>query len=705
MSVTSRDLTGTALRESWLQTARVIENPNLGFSGGNDLIEPVRPVAPEPVGELPRRSAASKLQAAIARATGALLSMQRDDGHWIFELEADATIPSEYVLLTHFLGEPDVGLEQRIGVYLRRVRLAGGGWPLHHGGEFNMSASVKAYFALKAIGDSPDAPHMREARDVILANGGAEEANVFTRILLALFGALPWASVPVTPVEIMFLPKRFPVNLSRISYWGRTVVVPLLVLHALKPLARNPRQVTIGELFVHAPRDVKPPRRALHQSQAWFSVFTAIDSVLRTAEPWIPRKLRRRAIDKAVAFVKERLNGDSGLGAIFPAMANTVLMFDALGYSRDHPDYVMARQAIDRLLVLRDDEAYCQPCVSPVWDTTLVVHALLEVGTPEAVAHAGEGLKWLKPRQILDIKGDWAIQRPGVRPGGWAFQYDNPHYPDLDDTAAVVLAMARFDHSPRRLVDEAGQPVDFVNAVERGREWVLGLQSKNGGWGAFDADNTREYLNHVPFADHGALLDPPTADVTARCVGMLALLDRPGDAEPLQRGLQFLRKEQRADGSWYGRWGMNYIYGTWSVLCALRAAGVPLDAPECRRAANWLLSIQSEDGGWGEHESSYTLGDDGHRSGPCTASQTAWAVLALMASGDVSNPAVERGIAYLIRTQQADGFWDEPEFTATGFPRVFYLRYHGYSKFFPLWALARYRRLTGTELHEDPYGL
>ena len=639
------------------------------------------------------------IDACIARATDSLLAQQRGDGHWVFELEADATIPAEYVLLTHYLGEPEPVLEGRIAVYLRRVRLPGGGWPLHHAGVFNVSASVKAYFALKAIGDSPSASHMREAREAILAHGGAESANVFTRILLALFGALPWTAVPVIPVEIMYLPRRFPIHLARISYWGRTVLVPLLVLQALKPLARNPRNVRIDELFLRAPEEVGRPSRARHQSQVWFGMFATIDAMLRIAEPAFPWALRRRAIDRAVAFVRERLNGDSGLGAIFPAMANTVMMFDALGYARDHPDFVMARSAIDRLLIVERDEAYCQPCVSPVWDTALVCHALLEVGNRAAVDSAEKGLRWLKPRQVLDVRGDWAIQRPDVRPGGWAFQYENPHYPDLDDTAAVVLAMHRLAHLDGDSTDT------FDEAIARGSEWVLGLQSRNGGWGAFDADNTREYLNNIPFADHGALLDPPTADVTARCVGMLAQLARAGDGKAIDRGLQFLRRQQRENGSWYGRWGMNYIYGTWSVLCALHAAKVSAEAPEPRRAVRWLLSIQNGDGGWGEEGSSYALDNDSHQPAPSTASQTAWAILGLMAAGEVGNPAVERGIAYLIETQQPDGFWKEPQFTATGFPRVFYLRYHGYPKFFPVWALARYRNLTQSPRVDLRYGL
>ena len=699
MSATSSELTAKAGRSGWWQPWQ----PSRRKHGSPLQDSPERDPASVVVllREAFRQVDRLRLSAAIDRASSALQALQRDDGHWVFELEADATIPAEYVLMTHYLGDIDTVLEQRIAVYLRRVRMQGGGWPLHHAGVFNMSASVKAYFALKAIGDSPDAAHMRDAREAILAHGGAEESNVFTRILLALFGVLPWRSVPVTPVEIMFLPRQFPIHLSRISYWGRTVLVPLLVLHALKPLARNPGRTTVDELFVRPPATVKPPKRAGHQSHVWFNLFAFADSVLRHAEPFFPGPLRRRAIDRAVAFVRERLNGDSGFGAIFPAMVNTVMMLDALGYPRGHPDMVTARRAVDRLLVVRGEEAYCQPCVSPVWDTVLVCHALLDVGDAPARQRAQRGLRWLKPRQVLDVMGDWAIQRPHVRPGGWAFQYDNPHYPDLDDTAAVVLALHRYASASNDITATG----EFAEAIERGREWVLGLQSKSGGWGAFDADNTQEYLNHVPFADHGALLDPPTADVTARCVGMLAQLGRPEDAAALRRGLQFLVGQQRADGSWFGRWGMNYIYGTWSVLVALRAAGVSADAPTIVRAASWLLSIQAPSGGWGEHESSYTLGQDGYQPGPSTASQTAWAVLALMAAGQVAHPAVARGIGYLVETQQGSGFWNEPEFTATGFPRVFYLRYHGYSKFFPLWALARYRRLVDGNADEQPPGL
>jgi len=618
-----------------------------------------------------------------------LLEQQKKDGHWVFELEADATIPAEYVLLRHYLGEPvDTQLEAKIAAYLRRIQGGHGGWPLFHDGAFDMSASVKAYFALKMIGDAPDAEHMRRAREAILARGGAARSNVFTRTLLALYGVLSWRAVPVMPVEIMLLPRWFPFHLSKISYWARTVIVPLLVLGALKPKARNPKHVKIDELFDQPPQTVGATAKAPHQKWFWFLLFRGIDMALRAVEPWMPSAPRKRAVTKAVAFVGERLNGEHGLGAIFPAMANSVMMFDVLGYPKDHPDVVSARNSIEKLLVVKEHEAYCQPCVSPVWDTALACQALLEVGDEEVVKQAGKGLDWLKPLQVLDVAGDWAEHRPAVRPGGWAFQYENPHYPDLDDTAVVVMAMDRADGR-----SDANHP-RFGEAISRGREWVVGLQSTNGGWGAFDADNSHEYLNNIPFSDHGALLDPPTADVSARCLSMLAQLgEKPETSEPAARALDYLRRTQEQEGSWYGRWGMNYIYGTWSVLCALNAAGVDHASPEVRKAADWLVAIQNDDGGWGEDGASYKLDYRGFEAAPSTASQTAWALLGLMAAGETEHPSVGRGIAYLQRMQGMDGGWPEERFTATGFPRVFYLRYHGYAKFFPLWALARYRNI------------
>jgi squalene-hopene/tetraprenyl-beta-curcumene cyclase len=629
------------------------------------------------------------LEASIASATRALLDCRQPDGHWVFELEADSTIPAEYVLLSHYLGEPaDAPLEAKIANYLRRVQGVHGGWPLVHDGDFDMSASVKCYFALKMIGDSPNAPHMVRAREAIRSRGGAIHSNVFTRFMLAMFGVMSWRSVPVLPVEIMLLPRWAPFHLSKISYWARTTMVPLMVLAALKPRAKNVSGTGIDELFLQEPHSIGMTAKAPHQSWGWFLFFRGLDSVLRVIEPLFANRLRARAIDAAVAFIEERLNGEDGLGAIFPPMANAVMMYEVLGKPPDYAPRALTRRALEKLLVVTEHEAYCQPCVSPVWDTSLTCHALLEAGD-EALPAAKQGLDWLKPRQVLDVKGDWAVKRPEVRPGGWAFQYNNDYYPDLDDTAVVVMAMDR--------AGRASRSQEYDAAIARGREWIEGMQSRDGGWAAFDVNNLEYYLNNIPFSDHGALLDPPTEDVTGRCVSMLAQLGATiPTSKPLADGVAYLRRTQLAEGSWYGRWGLNYIYGTWSALCALNAAGVDHQDPVMRKAAAWLLSIQNEDGGWGEDARSYRLDYSGYETAPTTASQTAWALLGLMAAGEVGQPAVARGIEYLIATQTQKGLWDEQRFTATGFPRVFYLRYHGYSKFFPLWALARYRNLRNT---------
>jgi squalene-hopene/tetraprenyl-beta-curcumene cyclase len=638
-----------------------------------------------PLASLRSLNADPALDRAIDDAATALIDRQRPDGHWVFELEADATIPAEYVLLVHYLGEtPDLELERKIGAYLRRIQGKHGGWPLYHAGDLDVSATVKAYFALKMIGDDIDAPHMIRAREALLARGGADACNVFTRYLLAMFGMIGWKAVPQTPVEIMHLPRWFPVHTSKISYWARTVVVPLLVLRTLKARARNPRGVRIDELFLGDPAALHGLPKGAHQKQPWTLLFGLLDRALVAFEPFWPKGPRQRAIAKAEAFVTERLNGEDGLGAIFPAMANSVMMYDALGYPPEHPLRATARGSIDKLLVVKDDEAYCQPCFSPVWDTALAAHALLETQIPEAEAAVSRGLEWLKPLQVLDVAGDWAEVRPNVRPGGWAFQYRNDHYPDLDDTAVVAMAMDRAD----------GRVGRYGEAIARGREWVEGLQSSNGGWGAFDADNTYHYLNNIPFADHGALLDPPTADVAARCVSFLAQVGEAADTPRMKAALDYLRREQMADGSWFGRWGVNYVYGTWSVLCALNAAGLAADDPMVARAADWLIAIQNPDGGWGEGCDSYKLDYKGYEAAPSASSQTSWALLGLMAAGRADDPAVARGIAWLTAHQGANGEWPEDTYTGGGFPRVFYLRYHGYSKIFPLWALARFRNLT-----------
>ncbi|MGI4798867.1 MAG: squalene--hopene cyclase [Janthinobacterium lividum] len=629
----------------------------------------------------------STLDRSIDGAANALNKRQKTDGHWVFELEADATIPAEYVLLEHYMDRIDLPLERKIGVYLRRIQGEHGGWPLFHDGAFNLSASVKAYYALRCIGDDVDAPHMVRAREAILREGGAARCNVFTRVQLALFGQVPWRAAPCMPVEIMLLPKWFFFHLSKVSYWSRTVMVPLIGLMALRPQARNPNMVEIPELFVVPADRVRDWVRGPYRS-AWGRVFKAVDVLVRRAEPFFPRRARARAIKLAASFVEERLNGEDGLGAIYPAMANTVMFFDALGMDEDHPDAVIAWAAIRKLMVQTDTEAYCQPCLSPIWDTSLAGHAVAEaMGASQGVQAACD---WLVDQQITDVRGDWADIRPNVEPGGWAFQYNNAHYPDVDDTAVVGMLLHR-----------NGDPAHNYS-IERARDWVLGMQSANGGWGAFDADNTHYALNHIPFADHGALLDPPTADVTGRCVSFLAQIGVSSDTPVMQRAIEYLRRDQEEDGSWFGRWGTNYIYGTWSVLIALNAAGLSHDDPTITRAVTWLLSKQRADGGWGEDEESYGSAPAGEYK--CsTPSQTAWAMLALMAAGE-SGPAVQRGADYLARTQMPDGEWEEDAYTAVGFPKVFYLRYHGYRLFFPLMALARFRNVRRANNPRVAYG-
>ena len=640
------------------------------------------------------------LDAAVARAADALGRLQKPDGHWVFELEADATIPAEYLLLRRWLGEaPDPDLEASIAKYLRRIQGEHGGWPLFHNGAFDVSATVKAYYALKFAGDDIDAPHMARARAAVHAAGGAAAVNVFTRIQLALFGAGPWSTIPTMPPEIILLPRWFPIHLSKMSYWARTVIVPLLVLQTKRPLAMD-AGVKVDELYL--PKGAPRPKKATHQKVLWKWGFAALDVALKAFDPFWPKRLRAQALDRCRDFVVERLNGEDGLGAIYPAMANSVMMFKTLGYAEDHPHRAVARKSVANLVVHASEgreagEIYCQPCVSPVWDTALAAHAMMEAGGEEAETRTLAALAWLKPRQVLDVKGDWAEERPNVRPGGWAFQYNNAHYPDLDDTAVVVMAM---DRARARLGANG-----YDEAIARGDEWTVGLQSKNGGFGAFDADNTYHYLNNIPFADHGALLDPPTEDVTGRVVSMMGQLGVGRDDPRMAAALTYLADNQMADGSWFGRWGVNYVYGTWSVMCALNAAGFTGADPMMRRGADWLIGIQNADGGWGEDCESYDLAYAGYRPYPSTASQTAWAVLALMAAGEAEHAAVARGVRWLLSHQADDGLWGEETYSGGGFPRVFYLRYHGYPKFFPLWAVARYRNLMRSNTREVAWGM
>lgn len=628
-----------------------------------------------------RMPSRDEMEDALARAGEQLLDEQDPDGYWCYELEADCTIPAEYILMMHFLDEIDASLQERLAQYLREHQNGGGGWPLYHGGDVDISCTVKAYYALKLTGDDPEAPHMRRARRAILERGGAVRSNVLTRITLAQFGQVPWRAVPFMPVEIVLLPRWFPFHLDKISYWSRTVVVPLLILCTLKARARNPRGVGIAELFRTPPEeeaDYFPVRSILNHLYLW------LDWAGRRVEWLVPQWIRRKAIRRAEAWFIERLNGEHGLGAIFPAMVNAHEALVTLGYEYDHPYRTQARRALQGLLTDRGEVTYCQPCLSPVWDTALACLALQEADEPNARHPLKTALAWLASKQIR-TGGDWQVQRPGVNGGGWAFQFANDHYPDLDDTAVVGWAMLQSE-----------QRDHCADAIERAADWLHAMQSQNGGYASFDADNTHWHLNHTPFADHGALLDPPTVDVTGRVVTFLARLERPQDEETLRRAMEYLRSEQEEEGSWFGRWGTNYIYGTWSVLVAFDAMGIPKDDPTIRRAAAWLKSVQREDGGWGESNDSYY--EDGPHPKHCvysqhesTAFQTAWALHALLAAGEADSPEVHRGVAFLLDRQESDGLWRDPWFTAPGFPRVFHLRYHGYARYFPLWALARYR--------------
>jgi squalene-hopene/tetraprenyl-beta-curcumene cyclase len=616
---------------------------------------------------------APRVAEAVSRARDALIADRQPHGHWCYEFEADCTIPAEYVLFLRYLGERRPELERKLAAYLRARQADHGGWPLYPGGDLDISCSVKAYYALKLMGDDPQSPHMLRAREALLARGGAARSNVFTRIALAIFGQIPWRGVPFMPPEIMLFPRWFFFHIDKVAYWSRCVMVPLFVIYAHKAQATNPDGVGVRELFTVDPeieRNYFPVRSFLNR------VILTLERTARPLEGLIPGWIRRRALAGAEAWFVPRCN-EGGLGAIFPAMINAHMAMGLLGHDPDDEPMLTARKAIEDLLVEHDDEAYCQPCVSPVWDTGLACLALQECGDHDT---ANRGLEWLAERQLLDEPGDWRGSHPDLPGGGWAFQYENDYYPDLDDTAVVAWAMHQSTERER-----------YGHAVTRAADWLSGMQSKNGGVAAFDSDNTHVRLNEIPFADHGALLDPPTSDVSGRCVALFSRLGRERDAATVRRMVAFLIDEQEADGSWFGRWGTNYIYGTWSALSAFEMVeGCDLGDSVARGAA-WLKSVQNPDGGWGEDNDSYLYPARDCRGDVSMPCQTAWAMLGLMAAGEAASDEVRRGAEFLLRTQGADGSWRDPLFNAPGFPRVFYLQYHGYARFFPLWALARYR--------------
>jgi squalene-hopene/tetraprenyl-beta-curcumene cyclase len=631
---------------------------------------------------------------AIRRSQAWFLGRQHPEGYWVAELEADTTLTSEYLMLRRFLDCVDPERERKAVQYIKSMQLPDGGWPIYYGGPAEISASVKAYFALKLSGVSADEPFMVRAKDCILAMGGVVQANVFTKIALALFDQYDWEGIPHMPVELMLLPKKFYFSIYAISYWSRAVLIPLLIVFAHQPVCRISKEQGIDELYPMPRHEIRywrfPP---FNKDQAWFTAhnfFVALDALLKIYDRMPLTLLREKALHKAATWMLERLKGSGGLGAIYPAMANSIMALRCLGYEMDDPLIKKALREIEDLEVYdsvavdgqRVPTLHLQPCFSPIWDTALLINALIEGGMAAdhpALVKAGA---YLMSRQARVI-GDWKISAPHAEPGGWYFQFENEFYPDVDDSAVVLMALSKLKLSEPALQRES---------LQRGMKWVLAMQGSDGGWGAYDKDNNRIVFNYIPFADHKALLDPSTSDLTGRCLEMLAALGYDETHPAVKPALAFLKREQESDGSWYGRWGVNYLYGTWSVLAGLRAIGEDLSAPYIRRAVAWLESKQNPDGGWGESCLSYA--DEAYSGkGDSTPSQTAWALMALMSAGVTDSFSVARGVQYLLRHQMKDGSWEEVRHTGTGFPRVFYLRYHWYCQYFPLWALAMYRNL------------
>lgn len=623
------------------------------------------------------------LSVAIHRATSFVLGMQEpEQGYWADELEADSTLTSEYIMLRYFLGKVDRQKQAKAVQYLRDTQLPDGGWAIYHGGPSEISASIKAYFALKLAGVSPHEPFMQKAREGILAKGGVQRANVFTKIALALFGQFDWRGIPTMPTEIIFLPRWFYFNLYEVSYWSRAVIVPLLIIFAFRPLCRIPSELGIEELYVEPKDQIKEYFKKDPRWFGWKNFFLVVDRVLKVYDRIVPLDLRRRAIQKAEDWMITHMQGEGGLGAIYPAMANSIIALTSLGYGTDHPAVLRAFRQIEQLEIEDESRLHLQPCVSPIWDTCLTLNALIEAGLPEDHPLLVQGSHWMLSKQVK-TEGDWKVKAPAGEPGGWYFQFENEFYPDVDDTAVVLMALSKI-----KLPDEEAKRKEMA----RGFQWVLALQSHDGGWGAYDRDNCRLVLNNIPFADHGALLDPSTCDVTGRCLEAMGFLGYDPAYPPAAAAIRFIRDQQEPEGCWYGRWGVNYIYGTWSVLASLRAIGEDLKQGYIQRAVDWIKKVQNPDGGWGESCQSYadpkTKGQ-----GKSTPSQTAWALMALFNANLLEDPAVDRGIEFLLKNQKRDGSWEEKEFTGTGFPRVFYLRYHMYCKYFPLWALSIYRSM------------
>ncbi|HVB97732.1 MAG TPA: squalene--hopene cyclase [Candidatus Dormibacteraeota bacterium] len=628
-----------------------------------------------------------RLRRAVSHASQFLLSLQAGDGHWCGELEADTTLESDYIFYLHMIGRADPERVRKLANYIRRRQLPDGGWNIYVGGPSELNATVKAFVGLRLAGDASDAEHIQRAAARVRQLGGLEATNSFTRFYLAMAGVIDWDMVPAIVPELMLLPGWSPINLYEASSWTRGIVVPLMILWARKPVWRLPFDLDVEGLYCDA-SDSSRRHAAFAWSDktfTWRNFFLTIDRGLKWRERLPGKVLRKRALAEAEHWMLDHLERSDGLAAIFPAMLNSVFALMAMGFAPDHP---LTSREIDQLSLLEIAEAdtiRLQPCVSPVWDTCIAMVSLEEAGTVPDDPALVRATDWLLERQLFG-SGDWQKKAPGVESGGWAFEYRNDFYPDVDDTAFVLMALRRVKHPDAKRLKLA---------IRRGTAWLLGMQNRNGGWGAFDKDNDRQILTHTPFADHNAMIDPATADVTARVMECLGQLGWPSSHPVMRRGFRFLCGDQTAEGAWYGRWGVNYVYGTSGVLRALEADGLAGE-DICRRAVEWLRSVQNPDGGFGETIASY---DDPSLKGKgeSTPSQTAWGLIGLLAAAGPDDPAARRAAEYLLATQNPDGSWDEEAFTGTGFPRVFYLRYHLYRNSFPLYALARYRnRIEGS---------
>lgn len=618
------------------------------------------------------------LGGAIGAARESLLRKQHPAGYWHAPLEANVGMDAQYIIFNRFIGRRPEAIERRLVEHMLATQTDEGCWTLYQDGPGHLSTTIEAYWAMKLAGLSPDEPALRRARDYILGHGGLARAQVFTRAYLAYFEQFPWWGLPAMPAELMLLPPWFPLNIYAMSSWARETVVPMLILFAKKPrIALDPKQ-GVKELWLREPRRSD---LAFPPDDHWFSwrnFFLRLDQALKIIgkSPWKP--LRRRALERAEKWILERQDRNGGWGGIQPPMLNCVMALQTLGYPKDHPAIVAGIQAIDDFLIEYDGHLIYQPCVSPTWDTALTMRALLDSGMPGDHPALRRAAEWLIDHQIF-VPGDWSVYNPDLEPGGWAFEFANDWYPDVDDSAVILMVLRRILLEDRKRLDRA---------IARGMNWTLGMQSKNGGYGAFDTDNDSEFLNRIPFADMEAMIDPPTEDLTGRVLELMGSYGFDLDYGRARRARDFLLRTQRKDGSWWGRWGSNFIYGTWSALMGLRAIGEEPEAPHIRRAVKWLEDHQNPDGGWGETLASY---DDESLAGkgPSTPSQTAWAIMGLLAGTRGISPAIERGVKYLAETQKDDGTWDERPFTGTGFPRHFYLRYTMYREYFPLMALGQ----------------